>query len=402
MASHHLYAICNMQYLFTLDMSSNKLFGELPNCWNSRSKYLMVINLSNNNLSGHLPDSLGLLGSLKFLHLNNNSLYGELPSALQNCPLVLLDLGQNKLSGAIPVWLGKLTNLTILRLMSNMFAGNILAELGQLENLQILDLSWNNLSGNIPQSFGNFSAMASTKLAKYMAQTYFVSEFSLPTPKSDESPLVYPLYQNSINEIYIATKGLDLEFSNSLYFEKSIDLSGNNLCGVIPTELVDLSALNNLNLSRNHLTGRIPNKIGNLHSLESLDLSMNELNGTIPEDIAALTSLSSLNLSYNNLSGRIPSGDQMQTLVDPTIYAGNPYLCGSSILKNCSGNETKYTPDERKHSGGVENIEIYLGMGLGFLVGLWAVYGILLFKSTWRNTYFYMIDKMYYRFFAGN
>nr|CAD1839380.1 unnamed protein product [Ananas comosus var. bracteatus] len=324
-------SICNMQSLFELDMSSNKLFGELPNCWYGASKDLYIINLSNNKLSGQLPDSLGFVRNLEFLHLNNNTINGKLPSSLQYCPLVLLDLGQNNLSGEISTWLGKLTNLTILRLMSNMFAGNIPAELGQLENLQILDLSWNNLSGNIPQSFGN------------------------------------------------------------------------NLCGVIPEQLADLSALHNLNLPRNHLKGRIPDKIGNLQSLESLDLSINELNGTIPQSITALTSLSSLNLSYNNFSGRIPSGDQMQTLVDPTIYAGNPYLCGHPILKNCSGNEPIYTPDETKqHNGGLENIEIFLATGLGFIVGLWGVYGVLLFKSAWRNIYFYMIDKMYYKFFAGN
>ncbi|OAY72776.1 Leucine-rich repeat receptor-like protein FASCIATED EAR2, partial [Ananas comosus] len=156
-----------------------------------------------------------------------------------------------------------------------------------------------------------------------------------------------------------------------------MDLSGNNLCGVIPEQLADLSALHNLNLPRNHLKGRIPDKIGNLQSLESLDLSINELNGTIPQSITALTSLSSLNLSYNNFSGRIPSGDQMQTLVDPTIYAGNPYLCGPPILKNCSGNEPTNTPDETKqHNGGLENIEIFLATGLGFIVGLWGVYDI--------------------------
>ncbi|XP_020102996.1 LOW QUALITY PROTEIN: probable LRR receptor-like serine/threonine-protein kinase At4g36180 [Ananas comosus] len=396
-------SICNMQSLSILDMSNNNLFGELPNCWNGVSNSLNVIDLSSNKLSGQLPDSLGCASKLEFLHLNNNSLYGELPSALQNCPLVLLDLGQNKLSGEIPMWLGKLTNLIVLRLMSNMFAGNIPAELGQLENLQILDLSWNNLSGNIPQSFGSFPAMASIELSKYMIDIHwlYVNFFLVQTIYGYRFNCM--LYNYSSQRLYIATKGSNLQFSKNLFFEKSIDLSGNKLDGAIPAELADLSALHNLNLSRNHLKGRIPDKIGNLQSLESLDLSMNELNGTIPQSITALKSLSNLNLSYNNLSGRIPSGDQIQTLVDPTIYAGNPYLCGPPISKNCSGNEPTYTPDEKKqHNGGLENIEIYLVMGLGFIVGLWGVYGVLLFKSAWRNTYFYIIDKMYYKFFAGN
>ncbi|OAY69271.1 Leucine-rich repeat receptor protein kinase MSP1, partial [Ananas comosus] len=308
-------SICSLQNLYILDMSNNKIFGELPNCWNSGSKQLMDINLSNNNLSGRLPNSLGLLSSLLFLHLNNNSLYGELPSALQNCPLLLLDLGQNKLS------VNKSYNSSA---DVKYVCGNIPAELGQLENLQILDLSWNNLSGNISQSFGNFHAMASTKLPGYINQ---------PLPTSFETAFTSMCLKAILTKIIHCNKRV-----KSSIFQESV----------------------------------------------------------LREEHRPL----SLNLSYNNLSGRIPSGDQIQTLVDPTIYAGNPFLCGPPISKNCSGYEPTYTPDEKKHSGGSKNIEIYLGMGLGFLVGLWVVYGILLFKSSWRNTYFYMIDKMYYRFFV--
>nr|CAD1839347.1 unnamed protein product [Ananas comosus var. bracteatus] len=277
-------SICNLQSLQMLDMSDNNIFGELPNCWNSRSKYLKVINLSNNNLSGHLPDSFGLLGSLNFLHLSNNSLHGELPSSLQYCPLVLLDLGQNKLSGKIPAWLGTLTNLTMLRLTSNVFVGNIPAELGQLKNLQILDLSWNNLTGNIPHSFGNFQGMASNKLPKYIDQAVATMEIGFITPSSFGGLVNYEVTQNGTNQkLYIVTNGLNREFSRNLFLVKSLDLSGNKLHGEIPEKIVDLLALKSLNLSINNLTGSIPSKIGNLRYLESLDLSMNDLNGPSPK-----------------------------------------------------------------------------------------------------------------------
>ncbi|KAL7261329.1 hypothetical protein ACSBR1_006889 [Camellia fascicularis] len=52
--------------------------------------------------------------------------------------------------------------------------------------------------------------------------------------------------------------------------------------------------------------------------------------------MSSLTSLSHLNLSYNNLSGSIPSTNQFQTFNDPSIYEGNPKLCGLPLSTKCS------------------------------------------------------------------
>ncbi|GJS55160.1 leucine-rich repeat protein [Tanacetum coccineum] len=84
-----------------------------------------------------------------------------------------------------------------------------------------------------------------------------------------------------------------------------------------------------LNLSHNHLSGSIPDSVGNMKVIISLDFSDNQLSGMIPPSLAALNFLSHLNLSHNNLSGRIPTGNQLQTLIDPSIYAGNRDLCGT-------------------------------------------------------------------------
>lgn len=41
------------------------------------------------------------------LHLRNNSLAGEISSFLKNCSyLMMIDLGNNKISGTIPAWIG--------------------------------------------------------------------------------------------------------------------------------------------------------------------------------------------------------------------------------------------------------------------------------------------------------
>ncbi|KAK1557981.1 hypothetical protein Q3G72_035328 [Acer saccharum] len=93
----------------------------------------------------------------------------------------------------------------------------------------------------------------------------------------------------------------------------SIDLSWNNLTGVIPDEVSSLSALHILNLSQNHLAG------------------------PIPPSLSSLTSLARLNLSYNNLAGRIPP---LPKFVDPSIFEGNPSLCGAPLPSACPGNST--------------------------------------------------------------
>jgi len=154
--------------------------------------------------------------------------------------------------------------------------------------------------------------------------------------------------------------------------------------------------LMNLNLSSNQLEGKIPEKIGRLQALESLDLSRNELSGNIPFNLSSLSFLSHLNLSYNHLSGNIPSGYQLQTLNDPSIYAGNVDLCGPPLSKNCSSNN-KNGGDNGGYedNDGDEMVWLYLGMDLGFVVGFWVACGVLLFKKTWRYAYFRFFDNIY-------
>lgn len=72
--------------------------------------------------------------------------------------LNVLDLGQNKLSGRIPTWVGKsLISLKISSLSS--YNGSIPSQLCHLQSLQILDLSGNEILGTIPRWLYNFTAM---------------------------------------------------------------------------------------------------------------------------------------------------------------------------------------------------------------------------------------------------
>ncbi|GFQ08889.1 phytosulfokine receptor 1 [Phtheirospermum japonicum] len=190
-------------------------------------------------------------------------------------------------------------------------------------------------------------------------------------------------------------KGVMMEYTKTSGYLVNLDLSSNHLVGDIPPELTNLTGLIGLNLSNNHLGGEIPRKIGDMQSLESLDLSGNNLSGKIPESLSKLTSLSHLKLSNNDLSGQIPTGPQLQTLNNPSIYEGNPELCGDPLLKKChTNNETP--PNVENDDDGDITDKIYLDAFIisGVATGFWGYFGVLVFKRSWRLALFRHMDSV--------
>ncbi|CAL2241788.1 unnamed protein product [Prunus armeniaca] len=321
---------------------------------------------------------MGYLFGIKTLKLNNNRFVGELPSQLKNCTmLTLVDVGENKLSGLIPEWLGEnLLNLAIIILRSNQFYRSIPLQLCHLTHLQILDLSMNNISGTIPKCLNNW-----TTLAKKGTSTLTMHHQSF--------------LLDYIDEEYVTWKGVRSKYKNTLGLVKSIDLSCNKLSGEIPTEVTYLVGVVSLNLSRNQLTGQIPSRIGNLEELDSLDLSRNQINGRIPTSLSWIYRIGYLDLSQNNLSGKIPIGTQLQTFV--FAYGGNPLLCGEPLPRTCSeeekgpGQPVLVNEDDKD---GLITQGFYISMGLGFAVGFWGVCGTLLLNSagTFETTSFPSVE----------
>ncbi|XP_052140620.1 receptor-like protein EIX2 [Oryza glaberrima] len=368
-------SFCRWKKLEFLDLSGNLLRGTLPNC-----------GVQSN--TGKLPyNNSSRVNQLKVLNLNGNNLFGEFPLFLQKCQnLLLLNLGHNQFYGNLPTWIGeKLPTLAFLSLRSNFFSGHIPPQIANLTELQYLDIACNNMSGSIPESFKKLRGMTlspadNDSLSYYGSNSEGIDEIDLD---------VFP------NTLPVITKGQQLEYLTGIMYMVNFDLSCNSLTGQVPAEISKLVALKSLNLSYNLLSGIIPNSIGGLHALESLDLSDNEFSGEIPASLSFLTSLSHLNLSYNNLTGKVPSGYQLQTLDDqPSIYIGNPGLCGPPLSKSCS--ETNASPaDTMEHDNGSDGGFFLLAVSSGYVTGLWTIFCAILFKKEWRVVCFSFSDFLF-------
>ncbi|KAL5572459.1 hypothetical protein UlMin_022056 [Ulmus minor] len=102
---------------------------------------------------GKLQKYRSTLGLVKNIDLSSNKLMGEIPEEITELiGLVTLNLSRNNLSGHIPFRIGRLKQLDALDLSNNKFSGVIPLSLSEVDRLSTLDLSSNNLSGKIPTS----------------------------------------------------------------------------------------------------------------------------------------------------------------------------------------------------------------------------------------------------------
>ncbi|KAL6626811.1 hypothetical protein ACP70R_030537 [Stipagrostis hirtigluma subsp. patula] len=356
-------SICTARKLQMLDLSYNYFSGLIPSCLTQCN--LTILKLRGNQLQGALPDNIGEGCRLQTLDFSSNYIEGKLPRSLSNCQdLGLLDVSNNQIADSFPSWLGTLPRLRVLVLRSNKFFGMImdLQENDQTMNfssLQILDLSSNNFSGHLPKGWFN------------QLKSMMVNDNDQGEVIEHHLDFLDSSYRDTVT---IAIKGSDLIFTKILTTFKVIDLSNNSFSGAIPKSIGRLVSLHGLNMSYNNFMGQIPSQIGNLTQLESMDLSWNHLTGEIPEDFTSLTSLAWLNLSYNNLTGRIPQGNQFLSFPSSS-FEGNAGLCGSQISKQCDnvGSTARRASDHPKSNSlwqdRLDAILLFTFVGLGFGVG---------------------------------
>ncbi|XP_057797942.1 LRR receptor-like serine/threonine-protein kinase RGI5 [Salvia miltiorrhiza] len=224
----------NLQRLKLLDLSSNKLQGDIPSSL-YQCPQLETIDLSFNSFGGYVPAQISNITLLKELDLGVNNLRdfgvnGKATALASNDILQYIFffaygwciLYHNTLSGRLPKDIcsnNNLQRLKLLNLWANELEGDIPLSLGQCTQLESIDLSSNNFGGNVPREIGNITQL------------------------------------------------------------KELRLRWNNLKGAIPKEIVYLNNLEILDMSGNNLSGPFPRQILNITSLRQLYLSSTSLNG---------------------------------------------------------------------------------------------------------------------------
>jgi Leucine-rich repeat (LRR) protein len=126
---------------------------------------LIIISLSIFLVSKYTPKEniINNTNTQKELDLSNQNLIQVPNYVFEKTNLEILNLSNNKLTGAIPGEIRFLTKLKTLDLSNNLLTG-VPAEVGQLDNLEILNLSDNQLTG-LPNELGNLKNLKTLDLS---------------------------------------------------------------------------------------------------------------------------------------------------------------------------------------------------------------------------------------------
>ncbi|KAL2899801.1 Leucine-rich repeat receptor-like protein kinase PXC2 [Bienertia sinuspersici] len=361
----------------SVNLSSNRISGKLPEkIWSLNG--LESLDLSDNMLEGHIPQGIGEMYSLKVISLERNAFSGLLPEDIGSCPqLQSVNFGQNSFSGVIPEslqklnkcihgevpnWFGHMQSLESLDLSANRLFGRIPFTLGNMRSLKELNLSSNRIQGGLPHSLMNCDNLLAVdvslnRLKGKIPHWIFelgLQKLSLSGNKFKESLQILDLSSNQLSGVIPS----EITAFRSLQF---LNMSSNLFIGSIPTNLDNLNmtripseiggafALRELRLEGNRLTGHIPPQIKNclsltalsysltiakLTNLEIADFSHNNFSGNLPKELTDLSHLTVFNISNNNLEGELPAGGFFNTIPVTSVY-GNPSLCGSVVNESC-------------------------------------------------------------------
>uniref|UniRef100_A0A0E0JKT8 Uncharacterized protein n=1 Tax=Oryza punctata TaxID=4537 RepID=A0A0E0JKT8_ORYPU len=141
--------------------------------------------------------------------------------------------------------------------------------------------------------------------------------------------------------------------------------------------------------------------------LQILRLRSNIFSGHIPKNITDLGNLHFLDIAHNNISGTLP--DSLANFKAMTVIAQNKeeYIFEESIPVITKDQQRDYTFEIYNQNCSISGAQqsvyedtshmgpLYLGMSIGFVIGLWTVFCTMLMKRTWMMAYFQIIDKIY-------
>ncbi|XP_014498882.1 LRR receptor-like serine/threonine-protein kinase GSO2 [Vigna radiata var. radiata] len=342
--------------LRTLALYDNMLEGPIPDGFRKVMNSLEVLDLSSNKLRGEIPSFFGNMCTLQSLDLSDNKLSGNISSLIQNSSLCNrhvfqgLCLSDNQITDILPISIGLLSELEFLYLDGNCLEGDVTeSHLSKFSKLRFLSLSDNSLSLKIVPNWVPSFQIISLELRSCKLGPSFPSWL-----QTQRYLRFLDISENRLNG------SVPKWFWSNMHNVAYLYMSQNNLCGAIPNN-ISLKLFNrpSIFLNSNNFEGKIPqfllqasdlrlsdNKFSDLFSficdqrtdvMATLDLSNNQLKGQLPDCWKSVHQLLFLDLSNNKLSGKIPVS--MGSLVElEVLVLRNNNLTGelASTLKNCS------------------------------------------------------------------
>ncbi|KAH0850355.1 hypothetical protein HID58_095621 [Brassica napus] len=116
--------------------------------------------------------------------------------------------------------------------------------------------------------------------------------------------------QNRVLSINLGGYGLKGEFPSGVTLctsMESLNLTGNNLYGIIPSEFFSfIPYLVTLDLSHNNFASNIPASLSNMYYLKTLLLDHNWFTGHFPSGLGSSPRLQQFSVSHNDLDGPVP------------------------------------------------------------------------------------------------
>ncbi|XP_019184108.1 PREDICTED: receptor-like protein 12 isoform X1 [Ipomoea nil] len=269
------------------------------------------------------------LPNLEILHFGNNGFNNSIFSSLERFPsLKFLDLSGNKaINGSVQI-----NELLALNELDLSYTGvdTFITTIGsanaihlQVLHLDEMDTSTSNYS-NLLQSLTFFSSLKTL----YFQQ----NDFPIETQYLNNLSKLESLILDDSN-------GLDKNVLNNIQGMMSlkvISLYGCGLKGTLPNQgWCELKNLQELSLSSNELEGVLPPCLGNLTTLRLIDFSSNQFSGNIAvSPLSRLTSLEYLAISYNHFQLPISFESFSNHSNLKVILASNNEAILESSLKN--------------------------------------------------------------------
>ncbi|WVZ72385.1 hypothetical protein U9M48_020854, partial [Paspalum notatum var. saurae] len=321
--------VFNMTQLMIINLHSNSFTGTIELSSFFKLPNLARLNLSKNKLSvveGEYNTSWESIQNFHSLSLASCNL-SKLPGALRQMQLVVvLDLSNNHIHGALPQWAWDnwIDSIILMNISHNQFSGSIGYGSIISANMFVIDISYNLFEGLVP------IPGPQTQL------------FDCSNNRFSSMPSNFGSNLSDISLLMASGNNFSGEIPPSICEATSLmllDLSNNSFFGSIPSCLMEnMSILNVLNLKLNQFHGRLPNNLKQDCAFEALDFSDNQIEGQLPRSLVACKDLEVFDIGNNLVDDTFPCWMSMLPKLQVLVLNSNKFA--GNVGQSISGDKT--------------------------------------------------------------